>query len=236
MDEPGTEPTARQIAAFDFDGTLTKRDTVLPFLVRLFGARRVGRAVSRVAPTAARARLGRLEGELHHRDVVKERLLHVLFHGEDPDHVAAVGRSFADTIPARLQTETMARVAWHREQGHALVIVSASLLAYLEPFAADHGFDHVIGVGLEVGERRASDRSPHRTERPGPGEGDPAARLARRRSPHDVGLRQLERRPRAARHGRPPHLGDPRPPPSRPAGATAREAERAAVRRPLPPR
>ena len=46
----------------------------------------------------------------------------------------------------------MARVAWHREQGHALVIVSASLLAYLEPFAADHGFDHVIGVGLEVGD------------------------------------------------------------------------------------
>ena len=54
MDEPGTEPTARQIAAFDFDGTLTRRDTVLPFLVRLFGARRVARAVSRVAPTAAR--------------------------------------------------------------------------------------------------------------------------------------------------------------------------------------
>ena len=152
MDEPDAEPTARQIAAFDFDGTLTRRDTVVPFLLRLFGAGRVVRAVSQVAPTAARARLGRLESELHHRDVVKERLLQVLFRGEDPDHIAAIGRSFADTIPARLQTETMARVAWHREQGHALVIVSASLLAYLEPFAADHGFDHVIGVGLEVGD------------------------------------------------------------------------------------
>ena len=31
------------------------------------------------------------------------------------------------------------------------MIVSASLAAYLVPFAADHGFDHVIGVELETG-------------------------------------------------------------------------------------
>lgn len=152
MDDPASAPTTRQIAAFDFDGTLTRRDTVLPFLVRTFGARRVGRAVSRVAPTAARARLGLLEGALHHRDVVKERLVHVLFHGEEPTRIAEAGRSFADSIPGRLQRETMRKVDWHREQGHELVIVSASLLAYLEPFADDHGFDHVIGVGLQVGD------------------------------------------------------------------------------------
>src|SRR5262245_27699790 len=151
MDDPGSEPPTRHIAAFDFDGTLTRRDTVLPFLVRTFGARRVGRAASRVAPTAARARLGLLEGALHHRDVVKERLLHVLFHGEDPARIADAGRSFAETLPGRLQRETMRKVDWHRNRGHELVIVSASLLAYLEPFAADYRFDHVIGVGRELG-------------------------------------------------------------------------------------
>jgi len=42
------------------------------------------------------------------------------------------------------------QVAWHRAHGHELVIVSASLLAYLEPYAHSEGFDHVIAVGMEV--------------------------------------------------------------------------------------
>jgi phosphatidylglycerophosphatase C len=45
----------------------------------------------------------------------------------------------------------VAQVAWHRSAGHELVIVSASLGAYLRPFAAAEGFDHVIAVELEVG-------------------------------------------------------------------------------------
>lgn len=42
------------------------------------------------------------------------------------------------------------QVAWHRAEGHELVIVSASLRTYLDPFAAAHGFDHVIAVELEA--------------------------------------------------------------------------------------
>ncbi|CAN5529137.1 HAD-IB family hydrolase [soil metagenome] len=141
----------RRIAAFDFDGTLTQRDTLLPFLVRTCGSRRVARAVSRVAPLAARARLGRLQSELHHRDAVKEALLRELLAGREASWLAEAGEDFARTLPGRLRPELEERVEWHRSHGHELVIVSASLLAYLAPFGRSEGFDHVIAVEMAVG-------------------------------------------------------------------------------------
>ncbi|MCU1353051.1 MAG: HAD-superfamily subfamily hydrolase [Acidimicrobiales bacterium] len=151
MTAPPEPPAIRNIAAFDFDGTLIRADALVPFMVRTHGRWRVVLAAIAAAPSALRARIGRVRGGPHHRDVAKERMLRRLYAGRSADEVAAAGLAYAATLPARLRPEVMAQVAWHRAQGHELVIVSASLLVYLEPFAADHGFDHVIGVGLEAG-------------------------------------------------------------------------------------
>jgi HAD superfamily phosphoserine phosphatase-like hydrolase len=43
------------------------------------------------------------------------------------------------------------RLAWHRDEGHRTIIVSASLALYLEPFGRLAGFDDVIATRLEVG-------------------------------------------------------------------------------------
>lgn len=141
----------RRIAAFDFDGTLTRRDTLLPFLVRTCGAGAVARAVAKVAPGSAQARLGRLEHEIHHRDATKEALLGALLAGRDAGWFAEAGVAYARTLARRIRPEMAAQVRWHRAHGHELVIVSASLLTYLDPFARHEGFDHVIAVGMEVG-------------------------------------------------------------------------------------
>lgn len=140
----------RRVAAFDFDGTLTRRDTLLPFLVRACGARRVARATGRVGSAAARARLGRLEDELHHRDATKAALLRELLTGRRADWLAEHGVAFAQTLDARLRPLMVDQLAWHRAEGHELVIVSAGLDAYLGPFGAAAGFSHVIAVELEA--------------------------------------------------------------------------------------
>ena len=142
----------RRVAAFDFDGTLTRRDTLVPFLVRSCGARAVARAVAAVAPGAARARLARVEAEIHHRDASKEALLRFLMAGRDARWLRDQGDDFARALPTRLRPSMVEQVAWHRDQGHELVIVSAGLCAYLEPFARAQGFHHVIAVDLEVGD------------------------------------------------------------------------------------
>lgn len=139
----------RRIAAFDFDGTLTRRDTMVPFLAYVHGRRKLATALADVGPAALSARARRPPGGPHHRDLTKERLLARLFAGDSAERVADAGRSFADRLPGRLHPRGRERLAWHRDQGHELVIVSASLLPYLEPFGDAHGIHHVIGTGLE---------------------------------------------------------------------------------------
>jgi phosphatidylglycerophosphatase C len=142
--------SGRRIAAFDFDGTLTRRDTLLPFLARACGPRVLGRTVGRVAPTAVRARTGRLTGEVHHRDATKAALLQDLFTGRRDTWLQSEGAQYAATLPSKLRPEMVEQVRWHRDAGHELVIVSASLRTYLDPFAEDFGFDHVIAVEMEA--------------------------------------------------------------------------------------
>jgi HAD superfamily hydrolase (TIGR01490 family) len=44
----------------------------------------------------------------------------------------------------------MQRFAWHKQQGHRCVIVSASLELYLRPWATAAGFNDVLGSRLEA--------------------------------------------------------------------------------------
>ncbi len=138
----------RRVAAFDFDGTLSRRDVLLPFLVRACGSRAVGAAVARVAPTATRARLGRLQADLHHRDATKVALLRELFAGRSAAWVADEGERFAASLERRLRPDVAGQLRWHRAEGHEVVLVSASLGVYLRPWAEAHGVDHVIAVEL----------------------------------------------------------------------------------------
>lgn len=140
----------RLIAAFDFDGTITNRDTLLPFLARACGRREFGRAMRRAARAATRARLGMTVAGAHHRDASKVVLVRELLRGRPASWLADVGSSYAkEILPTQLRPEMVNQLAWHRDHGHELVLVSASLDAYLRPFGAAHGFAEVIAVTLE---------------------------------------------------------------------------------------
>jgi phosphatidylglycerophosphatase C len=53
-------------------------------------------------------------------------------------------------LPSLLRSEAMQRLAWHRQQGHRCVVVSASLEIYLRPWASTAGFDDILGSRLET--------------------------------------------------------------------------------------
>ena len=50
-----------------------------------------------------------------------------------------------------LRPEMLERLRWHQAEGHAIVIVSASLGAYLRPLAARLGIDAALAVELVTG-------------------------------------------------------------------------------------
>jgi phosphatidylglycerophosphatase C len=145
-----TSPTASalEIAAFDFDGTLTTRDCFVPFLVATSGRARLARAIATVTTE--------LLGERHAptRDVVKAGLARGMLRGLTKDELIAIGIEFgSNVIRHSLRNSTLGRLDWHRRQGHRVVIVSASLRFYLEPVAEALGVDVVLCTELEFDER-----------------------------------------------------------------------------------
>jgi phosphatidylglycerophosphatase C len=133
----------RTVAAFDFDGTLSRRDTLVPFLVRAAGRRRFVAVASRLGVTSP--------GGLRDRDGTKERLLAALFAGMDDQHLRALGRQHArDVLTSGLRPAVLDRLHRHRHLGHEVVFVSASLVHYLEPIAEELGVQAVLAVEPEV--------------------------------------------------------------------------------------
>jgi phosphatidylglycerophosphatase C len=138
---------SRRVAAFDFDGTISRRDTLGPFLARVAGTRALLRTLAVRTPQFAAVTLGRAD-----RDLEKEAVIRRLLAGRTAESVAAMGRSYAMQLwdQQRFRPEMLRQLQWHRERGDQIVIVSASLDSYLGPLAPHLGVDHVISCTLET--------------------------------------------------------------------------------------
>jgi phosphatidylglycerophosphatase C len=133
-------------AAFDFDGTLTRRDSLLAFLLFFLGTRRLLSKVAAELPVLA----GYVAGVIPNH-AAKERFLVRCLGGQAVDRVRESGRRFAEQdLPRLLRPEMMRRLNEHWRLGHTCVLVSASLDVYLLPWAHRAGFHHVLCSQLEV--------------------------------------------------------------------------------------
>jgi phosphatidylglycerophosphatase C len=134
------------LALFDFDGTLTRRDTVLPFLLQVCGPA----ALPRFSAAAA----GAYVRDSERRDAAKAAIIRSALAGRSHAEIAAAGRTYASrVIDSALRTDGRARLEWHRAHGHRLVIVSASLEPYLTVVAEHLGVDVCLCTRLEVDEQ-----------------------------------------------------------------------------------
>lgn len=139
-------PGAPVIAAFDFDGTLTRRDTFIPFLARGLGWPRFLWALLRCLPWLAGYAL-----RVVRNDVAKGKLMRATLAGRSMKEMQDwTARWLAQDFPGQLREDAMARLAWHREAGHCCVIVSASPDIYLPRVAQQLGFDALLCTGMEV--------------------------------------------------------------------------------------
>ena len=138
----------RVVAAFDFDKTISTRDNVVPFLRAVVGRARLTRALLAISPRLVRAVL-----DDDQRDAAKVALVRHTLTGSDSARVTAVAAEFARDVVARhLRPDVVDRVRWHRDQGHEVVIVSASLKDYLDPIAGELGVSAVLATELAVDE------------------------------------------------------------------------------------
>lgn len=135
----------RRVAAFDFDGTLSRRDTLVPFLAKVGGRRRFAQVCGRLGLAGARRTV-----DLRDRDDLKEQLLRELFVGRDEEELRHLGTRYArDLLSDQLRPEVLTRLEDHRRAGHEVLFVSASLVYYLDPLADVLGVHGVLAVEPE---------------------------------------------------------------------------------------
>lgn len=136
----------RGVAVFDFDGTLSRRDTLVPFLAKVAGPARFASVCARLGLSGARGTV-----DIRNRDEVKEEMIRLLFARRSEDELRSRGELYArDLLSDALRPMVVDRLHRHRGLGHTTVIVSASLVYYLDPVAREFGIDGVIGVEPEV--------------------------------------------------------------------------------------
>ena len=134
------------VAAFDFDGTLVRRDSFVGFLRRVGGPRAVNAAFAR--SWRAVAAVG---SDPSWRDVVKSNLVKGVLRGRTLEDVRAAALAYSGTVAGQVTPSMRQLLSQHAQAGHLTVIVSASLELYLQPAAELLGIDEAIGTRLEVG-------------------------------------------------------------------------------------
>jgi phosphatidylglycerophosphatase C len=132
------------IVAFDFDGTLTVRDSFTAFLRWRAGPGRYALGLVRLTPSAL--------AYLVHRDRgrIKAAATREFLRGVARDRLETDAREFAERF-SRSLLRPDAVAAWKRWRGDhvRLVIVTASPDLIVAPFARGLGADALIGTELE---------------------------------------------------------------------------------------
>lgn len=135
------------IAAFDFDGTITKRDTLLSFLTFVAGKGQTAKKLALLSPKL----LGFLFN-LVSRQEAKEAILKRFFEGIPHQQLKEMGQAFAKSsvLSHLIYPAALKRLDWHRSQNHRCILISASIDTYLDPWSKKQNFNDLICSKLEV--------------------------------------------------------------------------------------
>ena len=132
------------VAAFDVDNTLTVRDCVVPFMKSVGGVSKLSKVLFSDLGTTFQS-VRRRE-----RDSLKMKFVEGIFAGKDAREVESLGIQFASEVADKwLRSDVATRMRWHQEQGHVVILVSASLGAYLHPLGDLLEVDAVLCTELE---------------------------------------------------------------------------------------
>lgn len=140
-----------QLVVFDLDGTISRHDTLVPYVIGFLRRRprRLPRLVQ-VVPALIRFLLRRIDhGEL------KATLLQATLRGCRRDELAEwTGEFVTWLLEHGVFTEAIETVAEHRRRGDLLVLMSASPDLYVPAIAERLGFAETICTGVRwVGDR-----------------------------------------------------------------------------------
>lgn len=134
------------LALFDLDGTLTRADTMVRFMYMLLGRPRSWAVLASTAPAIVAAKLG-----LVANDLPKRMALRAMLKGRTVSETLVIAERFqTEVLPGLLRPQAHDRIAWHLQQSHRVVVVTASCSLWLSAWCQRQGLE-LIATELVMG-------------------------------------------------------------------------------------
>lgn len=124
------------VAAFDFDGTITRKDTMFAFISHVKGGFSLQFGILVLSPMLAMYALGLIS-----RKKAKEIFLGYFFADYTEEELYKEGERFCNQVlPQLIRPHAQACIDWHKSQGHQCFLVTASLSYWTKAWADKNGF------------------------------------------------------------------------------------------------
>lgn len=141
------------IHAFDFDGTLTRRDTLLEIMRFRLGLKRFLLLMLRYSPLLLMMKAGLYPG-----GKAKQKVFARCFGGMTEEAFNLLCQRFAEQKASLMRPKGVAKLRELTAEGDKVVVISASVVNWVEPFFRPIGHVIVIGTMAEVREGRLTGR------------------------------------------------------------------------------
>ncbi len=133
------------LALFDFDGTISFNDSFASFLKYSVSAKKLYFGAFVLAPFIIAYKLKILSNQK-----AKEKVLNYFYNGMSESDFNEICQRFSAEILNNLcKQSALECLQNHKQNGDKIVIVSASLQNYLQPWCAKYGYD-LLATKLEV--------------------------------------------------------------------------------------
>lgn len=134
-----------KIALFDFDGTITKDDSLIKFIRFVVGDAKFIAGMVFLSPMLTVYKLGLIPNYK-----AKQMMLSYFFKGMSEAKLQEVANTYSlNHIDTILRPKAIEKIAWHQEQGHKVVVVSASIECWLKPWCDKNNLE-LIATQLEI--------------------------------------------------------------------------------------
>ena len=133
------------LAIFDFDGTITNRDSFRHFLQYSVTKSDYYRSLIFLSPVLIAYTLGLVPA-----NVAKQKVFARFFGGWASERFGALAERYSSSeIGKIVRPEALKRIAWHQEQGHRVVVVSASISTWLHHWCRAQEVD-LVSTEVEI--------------------------------------------------------------------------------------
>jgi phosphatidylglycerophosphatase C len=125
------------LALFDFDGTLTKQDTMFAFIRYAKGDIVFFLGMLLLLPLLVLYKI-----HLIPNHVAKRCLLTFFFNNKDYTEFINEGKNFCDKkLIGLIRSNGLEKIKWHQQQNHRVIIVSASWQEWIKPWTDKHNIE-----------------------------------------------------------------------------------------------